>query len=299
MKRLWQRVLAALLSAMFSVAPLGFECSAATSALHPALWRVKGKHGTAYLFGSIHVLPPDIDWRTSAVSEAIGRSDVLVFEIPNDPATQARIAELVSAKGLLPPGTSLPAMLSPEARSDYAADLALARIPSSSLDGKRPWLADLILVVRRMEQEDASFGNGVDATLMREAAGAHKEVRYLESIDTQIALLVPNDPKLELEEFEADLKEFHNENDEFAALVSAWSMGRIRAIDALINGEFASHPEARKALLDDRNRVWALKIERWLDENRTFFVTVGAGHLAGRNSLARLLRSDGYRVDGP
>jgi uncharacterized protein YbaP (TraB family) len=269
------------------------------AAAHPALWVAHGERGTAYLFGSIHILPPNVDWRAPPIDEAIRNSNVFVFEIPNNATTKARIGRLVSEKGELPPGSSLSAMLSPEARADYEYDLALAQVAPSELDGKRPWLADLFLVVRRMAQENASPGLGVDATLMRRAASDRKELRYLETLDTQITLIVPSDPRLELEEFEADLKEFRNEKDEFGDLVAAWTRGDVHAIDVLINGEFSNHPEARKALLDDRNRAWLRKLEAWLREDRTFFVTVGAGHLAGRNSLVQLLREHGYRVDGP
>jgi len=273
--------------------------AAAVPSPHPALWQVHGKQGTAYLFGSIHVLPPDVHWRTAEIATAIERADVFVFEIPNDAETQARIGKLVAAKGQLPNGLSLRSMLPPASRADFDADLARSHIPLAFLDGKRPWLADLYLVMNRMQQENATSGLGVDVTLMREAAGNGKESRYLETLDTQVALIVPSDPKLELEEFEADLKESRNEKDEFDDLLDAWSHGEIGRIDALLNSEFASHPAAKKALLDDRNRAWARKLETWLGEDKTFFVTVGAGHLTGQGSLVQLLRGDGYRVDGP
>lgn len=265
----------------------------------PALWRVHGKVGTAYLFGSIHVLPPKTRWRTRAVDAAIRSSDVFAFEIPNDAETQARIQRLVAKKGQLPPGTTLPSLLTPEARADFEADLAREHIPHAAIDGKRPWLADLVLVVQQMALENASLADGVDTVLMEEATRQHRDTRYLETLDTQIALLVPTDPKLELDEFEADLREFRKQSDEFDALIAAWSNGDLAAIDRLINGEFAAHPEARKALLDDRNHAWASKIEGWLGEHRTFFITVGAGHLVGKNSLVELLRRDGFQVEGP
>src|SRR5207302_10234810 len=115
------------LSFVLFFATSGPESHAAPEA-HPALWKVHGARGTAYLFGSIHVLPQNINWRTPKIDAAIRQSNVLVFEIPNDPATQARLASLVAEKGQLPSGTSLRMLLSPEARPDYDADLALTGV---------------------------------------------------------------------------------------------------------------------------------------------------------------------------
>ena len=59
------------------------------------------------------------------------------------------------------------------------------------------------------------------------------------------------------------------------------------------------YPEARAAFFTDRNRAWVKQIEAMLRERKTFFITVGAGHLVGKDSVPALLRADGYKVDGP
>ncbi len=79
----------------------------AAPAAHPALWHVQGRAGEVYLFGSIHVMPPDAQWHTPAIDRAMARSDVFVFELPTDAATMARMQGLVAAHGYLPPGESL------------------------------------------------------------------------------------------------------------------------------------------------------------------------------------------------
>ena len=66
-----------------------------------------------------------------------------------------------------------------------------------------------------------------------------------------------------------------------------------------MNEELADQPEAKKALLTDRSARWALQIETMLREKRVFFITVGAGHLAGPDGVPALLRKAGYKVDGP
>jgi len=61
-----------------------------------------------------------------------------------------------------------------------------------------------------------------------------------------------------------------------------------------------TNPEARAALLDNRNAAWVVALKPWLDmERKTFFVTVGAGHLVGPGGVPALLKKEGYRVEGP
>ncbi len=293
MNRFWQFVLIVLLL----LRPTPTTADAADDAPHPALWHVQSTKGDVYLFGSIHILPADLDWRRGAIPTAIHRSDVFVFEIPLDASAQAQIGSLIANRGQLPRGENLHAMLSPAARADLDADAALAGLSPSSLDGLRPWLAELKLVASRMAKESASPESGADIELEETARRQNKELRYLETPDQQIDLLVPSDRKLELSEFEASLKEFRAEKDEYPELIKAWQTGDTTTLDKLLNGEFRNEPDARKALIDDRNRAWLPKLEGMLNEKKVFFVTVGAGHLIGPHSVPDLLRSHGYKVD--
>jgi uncharacterized protein YbaP (TraB family) len=293
------RRLAALLWLLLAAIPARGESSVSAGTSHPALWHVQGSAGELYLFGSIHILPANLEWRRGVIADAINRANVFVFEIPLDEGSQARVAALIAERGRLKAGESLHGILSAKAKSDLDADAALAGLSPQALDGLRPWLVELLLVTSRMAHENASPESGADMELQRMTQSEHKEVRYLETLDQQIALIVPSDQKLELSEFEASLKEFRNEKDAFPDLLKAWQSGDLKVLDELVNGEFKDEPEARKALLDDRNRAWVPQLEAMLKEKRVFFVTVGAGHLMGRRSVPELLRADGYRVEGP
>ena len=69
----------------------------------PALWVVKDKDTTIYLFGTIHVLKPGLTWFDEAVKTAFDRSDEVKLEIVMpDPAT---MQGLVQATGVAAPGT--------------------------------------------------------------------------------------------------------------------------------------------------------------------------------------------------
>ena len=265
----------------------------------PSLWHVKSAQGEVYLLGAVHVLPSNVHWRTQPIERALSRSDVFVFEVPEDPKSIQELQDLIRAHGFLPPGQNLRDELDPKALPDYDAAVAASGLPAAGVDHERPWLAGIQLMFAQMEKLHYGVGNGVDSALMEDAARNRREMRYFETIAEQFALLAPDDPKLELQEFESGLKDLRDLAGDVQPMMKAWGEGDQARLDALINGDLDQFPEARKLLLDDRNKRWVPKIEAMLREKHVFFITVGAGHLTGAGGVPSLLRADGYKVDGP
>jgi hypothetical protein len=255
--------------------------------------------GNVYLLGSIHLLPDNIDWHTGPIKAAMSRSDVFVFEVSTDAKAQGEIQKLVSEMGALPPGQSLRELLPPPARSDFDAAVKSAHLRPDIVDHEKPWLVSLQLLVAEGTAKHYSADAGVDHAVMAIAAGKHKPVRFFETIEQQLRLLASGDDKLQLEEFASDLKDYRKDDDDLAPMVAAWSKGQADKLAQLMNTELADHPEVKKALLTDRNQRWTLQIETMMREKRTFFITVGAGHLAGPDGVPALLRAAGYKVEGP
>jgi uncharacterized protein YbaP (TraB family) len=128
-------------------------------------------------------------------------------------------------------------------------------------------------------------------------ANSHaRNVRYLETVNQQFALLAEDFP---MDEFESGLRNISESRDAVGPLVTAWSIGDVAKLNDLMDENFASHPDQKKRLLSDRNHTWAKQIEVMLNQNRNFFITVGAAHLAGPDGVPALLRADGYQVQGP
>jgi uncharacterized protein YbaP (TraB family) len=268
---------------------------------HPAMWTLHGKKGTAYLFGSIHILPANVDWHTKEIDAALAKSDVMVFELAFGDKLQTDIQAYIKARGMLPEGQHLRDMLSPEARSEFDAETAQLSVPPELLDPMRPWLAALTFQVAEMQKKHYDAASGVEMSL-KGAGGDKRPVIGLETLDQQLALIAPTDPKLELEAFEAGLKSSASEGtgDAMGPLLDAWMHGKTERLNTLMNKTFERYPAARKAFLDDRNAAWTVKLAQMVDEEpKTYFVAVGAAHLVGPNGVPNLLRRKGYRVDGP
>ncbi|MES2472072.1 MAG: TraB/GumN family protein [Pseudomonadota bacterium] len=286
----------ALLLGLSLVAP---SLSFAQTIAKPSLWHVRGAHADVYLLGSVHILPPGVQWRSAPIQGAISRADVFVFEVPQDEKSLARLQVMIAAKGMLPPGQNLRTLLSKSAQADFDAVLASSGLAPSAVERSRPWLAGLQLLFAEIARHKFSVENGVDAQLVAHAMKAGKPLRYLETVEQQFAVLAPEDRKLEMEQFEAGLKDLKDIAAQVQPMVDAWAAGDQKKLDRLINGDLDRFPAARKALLDDRNRAWLPQITAMLKEKGTFLVTVGAGHLTGPRGLPALLRKAGHKVEGP
>ena len=68
-------------------------------------------------------------------------------------------------------------------------------------------------------------------------------------------------------------------------MLQAWANGDVDGIARTFDDETMLSPELRKALMADRNARWADWVKARLDKPGTVFVAVGAGHLAGRDSV--------------
>ncbi|HTK79187.1 MAG TPA: TraB/GumN family protein [Rhizomicrobium sp.] len=266
---------------------------------HPALWTVHGSGATVYLLGSIHVLAPQMQWHTPEIDKALNAADVFVFEIPMDDSQKTAIQDFVRQNGLLPAGMALPSLLNEQARKDYRAALNLTHVPPETLTPLRPWLALLMLNAGVVTQQHLSPAAGLDRQVYAIALKKDAPARAFETPEQQLKMLMPEDQSLEVQEFDAGLKELLKERSAPQELIDAWARGDVKRLGRLMNSGFADNPKAEKILFEDRNRAWVTKLESMLNEKHVFFVTVGAGHLAGPKGVPAMLRREGYRVDGP
>ena len=54
--------------------------------------------------------------------------------------------------------------------------------------------------------------------------------------------------------------------------------------------------EVKDRMLDNRNQKWIGTLSEMM-KDKTLFIAVGAGHLAGEEGVINLLRKEGYKVE--
>jgi uncharacterized protein YbaP (TraB family) len=265
----------------------------------PPVWIVRDADSELVLFGSVHILPPGLDWRPPAFSRALKRADDLWFELPIDPATEARTTALASRLGVLPPDQSLFRLLPP---ADAARLIRVAKAydaDAAMLDRLRPWLAEVALAAAAYKKAGAGGADGVEQAVSA-AAPPRVRRRAFETPEQQIELLAAASAEDQLASLRQTLQEMEEKPDEFEVLVRAWMGGDLATLDreALAPIRKAS-PRLFQRLVVDRNARWAAALNRRLKGRGRTVVVVGMGHLIGREGVPARLRALGYRVEGP
>lgn len=273
----------------------------------PAMWVVHGPKGTAYLLGSIHVLPKNVNWQTPEITAAMKRADTFVFEVPMDEESWAHARAAMQENSFLPVDISLASYFNQQMRDDYRKVILQIHGNPDSLVYLRPWVA-----ARQLEGEAEGGGTvkgllaeeGVDNKVYAAArARGVKQFRALETDALQIRLLTDNgNIKEGLEALQSTIKTLLAQSgDQTVAqrLFNAWYKGDTKELAAIGPDNPNTPPAERKAMLEDRNRAWVPEITAMLNEKHTYFITVGAAHLVGKIGVPNLLREKGYKVEGP
>ena len=265
----------------------------ATTGTGPALWKVGDEDTTIYLFGTVHVLPKELEWYDATIANALDGSDMIVTEIKMDKASEAELQELSMKLGLLPPGTTLRSLLTPEQTATYEAGLAKLGAPPEAFDPVKPWLAGLTLSLLPLMQQGYDPNSGVEKILLAKAGT--KPQGALETAEFQLGIFnnMPTEAQV------AFMMEAVEGMDEIKPMldrmVAEWAEGDATELANIMN-EGMTDPAVAEALLYSRNANWAEWIDTRLDEPGTVFIAVGAGHLAGAKSVQDYLAQKGITV---
>lgn len=263
--------------------------------LDPALWVVKDADTTIYLFGTVHALDGRAEWFNDEVKTAFDASNELVLEvvIPDDPAPlQAIIAKIA----LAPTGPTLTEKLSPSGRARLAAVLKKHQMPASALDRYKPFYAEMIVSSLEVTGLGLTRDSGVEMTLTRAAATAKKPIEGIETMDYQLGLFANLSDKEQLRTLEDSLRDVGTLPGTVTTLTRAWGRGDASRVAKLLGQTDKDSPELFKALVVDRNRQWASWIANRMKQPGTLFMAVGAGHLAGPQSVQHALAAYGLRA---
>lgn len=242
--------------------------------------------GKLQLFGTMHT--EDLTAMPNVAAERFAAAHTVAFEADVD---NMNVAKLLSV-AMLPLTQSLDELIGPEAwqrLKDYLG----GTIPPALLRRARPWFAVSLILVKVSGVQAST--QTMDKALLGQGRSGNKTVRFLETVDEQLAML---DKTLDAATLVALLAVLEQLPPMFQAMADAYRSGDITTLERVVaqtDKRWGGADQKMQGVFGTRNERWIPFLEKLASQGGAF-VVVGAGHLPGKDGLVALLRARGYRV---
>jgi uncharacterized protein YbaP (TraB family) len=271
---------------------------AAPAAADPAIWEARDADSRIVLFGSVHMMPRDLEWRTPLLDEAMTASEQVYFETDVGPRGFLALTVKMTLAAFQSASAPWLDRLTPEQREQLRIAVEPLGMTLEAATTMPPWLLSMQLAGLQLSGEDTGAGDyefdtGVEWVLQWDLVPDRKA--YFETPGEQFDLLAAGTLEEQIDGLFALLNETAD-TEALAKMIAAWASGDVDAIAALVAPKNEAEQAAVDMLLLARNRNWMPTIERLLAENRENLVVVGAAHLSGEGSVLDLLEEAGYTV---
>lgn len=260
----------------------------------PALWKVTDADTTIYLFGTIHLLPKDLAWQSPKIAAALRSSRELYLEtVLDDPQKSAAVLRDIGLSPGLPP---LLDRVPADKRAALQRAVTRSGVPLAALDRFETWAAALTLASAGLRDLPVSAEYGAEAVLTRQFRADNKPVAGLETTEQQLGFF-DGLPEAAQRQFLVSVAEDETSaKAQFDKMIAAWGSGDVAKIALTFDDELKLSPELTDALLKRRNANWSAWIRQRMAQPGAVFVAVGAGHLAGKDSVYSMLSKAGLKV---
>jgi uncharacterized protein YbaP (TraB family) len=193
-------------------------------------------------------------------------------------------------------GKPLTSKLSEKGKKDFAEALASLGAPPAAFDQFKPFFASMMLSILQAQKMGKTGEQGAEAIITKAAKAANKPVDQLETLEFQLSMFdaLPEAEQIKLLEYGAATMK--DAPALFTRMTKLWNDGDAEGFAALINEMQSQSPALHEMLLAKRNATWAKWIENRMKTPGTVFVAVGAGHLAGKDSVQDYLAKTGIKT---
>ena len=262
---------------------------------HPLfLWRFVSNTSTIYIAGSLHLLKEGLYPLPNQYEQAFNLSNKLVLEVNTDQLSPAEIYAKTQTAARLTDQRYLRESFSAQDYSRLAQAAALYGVPLQALQPYKPAMVYTQLSLMGFVALGYEPDLGVEEYFSKNKAP--QDILQLESFDLQLSFLFAQSMETQIAVLMDTVEQLDEIETVASRLVQAWATGDDTTMASLIaeqNGESKLLNDFSRQLLDDRNEGMSKKITSYLNTNESYFVLVGAAHLAGPNSIIKLLEKNG------
>jgi hypothetical protein len=261
----------------------------------PAMWVVKDADTTIYMFGTFHMLDGKRAWFNDEVKTAFDASNELVLEVKL-PENPAELQPLIMKYAIDPAGKTLSQKLSPEVKTKLDKELAGLGLPPQAVEPLEPWFISMTLAQMGAQKLGLKPEFGPETILSAAAKDKSKSLTELETIESQIAMMDGIPESEQILGVSQTIDKMDKIGETFNPMINAWASGDTEGLAKIMNEGVDKMPNLYKAMFVDRNAKWADWVGKRLDKPGIVFMAVGAGHLAGPDSVQNFLAKKGIKA---
>ena len=267
------------------------------------VWKVESASTHVYLVGSLHIADASMYPLPEPFQEAYKSTKKLAVEAditamtPQDVLWMNEVSNRTDGKTL---DDVLPADLLKQVKGTITS----VGMPWAQVSAKKAWYVMILVTQLELAKAGHVATHGIDLHFLQRAKKDARPIIELESFRDQITML---DKSLSGKDEDTLSYTMHDTEDmkaEFEKLRKVWLEGDVDGMAAVFRDMDIEDEKERaivdrflKIILDDRNEKMAAKVVEMLGADVPIMVVVGAGHLAGKNSIVDILEKSGkYRI---
>jgi uncharacterized protein YbaP (TraB family) len=258
----------------------------------PAIWLVQGATSRIYLFGTMHILPKQGAWFGPKIAAAFADSQELWEEADVGLLQKQSVPRIMDQA--VAPNSDLWAKLPPATAEKFRGELKTCHLPPTVVAHFRPWFATMLPTICQLTEQSAKTlvdgANGPEGTLLTRAKSAGKPTKFFETAEQQIGYLADAPESVQLKQLRDAIDQAATGKDDFAGIETAWLAGDEPAIARQVADTKKTDPDFYATIFTQRNQRFAAKIAELMAGNVNIFVAIGAGHLAGPDSVQAQLK---------
>lgn len=256
------------------------------------LWKISGNglSKDSYLFGTMHKICSEDYFFNQNMNTAFQESEQLILEvdISNNEELMAYAQKII-----LPQGTSLKDFFASENEFNifskkiqelYELDI------TQFMQFKPIFLFSMLAEKSFLCNKTSSY----EMNLIKMAKEKNIKISGLESMSEQLKIFDDMDTQDIIAMMSQTIDDTEQDQKLLKEMINAYKSQDIAQLKSLIinTSEYKMHEDK---LINDRNKNWATIIPEMI-KNKSAFIAVGAGHLAGKEGVLQLLKNIGYTV---
>ena len=265
------------------------------------LWKISGNgiKDTSYLYGTIHLIDKKDFVLTPQLKRSFKKTHALVLEVNIEMDTPTK--QEMARKMMYPNRQSIRNYVSPSDYNylhSYLIDtLKISSLKTTIYEMLTPFFFESIIAAEQIENVKS-----YEKTLAKMAR--KKEKLFVETIQEQMDIVNGDSLHVQINNLMRNIRAGKlNADKEMKEMVKLYVNQDLQGLYNYVTASFVEFEKDPKKIdemlakmLTNRNKKWIPLLSNWMQE-KSLFIAVGAGHLAGDEGVINLLKRQGYTVE--